>query len=116
MGKGSVGGGGTGRVGAVGLHGAPAEHEQVGTPVTSSRGRGAVSSRAQSPEVQRPVQYTLRLSYDESDDLDTVARSMRKKLGRTVASAEVLRGLVAEVRNDPELLDRLTKRLDAMSS
>lgn len=110
MGKGTVGGR-AGRVGTVGLTGAPPEHERVGAETeTSSQAHEPVSSRAQT-EGSRPVQYTLRLSYDESDELDTLSRQLRKDAGRSVASAEVLRGLVAEAANDPDLFRRLSTRI-----
>lgn len=110
MGKGTVGKGG--RVGTIGLHGAPPEHERVGTEneLTSSQAHEPVSSDPP-PEVTRPVQYTLRLSYDESDELDTLARQLRKDAGRSVASAEVLRGLISEAAADDDLLHRLRARL-----
>ena len=109
MGKGSVGKGiSAGRIGEVGLTGAPPEHERLGQPdPASSRGHEPASSP---PE--RPVQYTLRLSYDESDDLDALARALRKRRGRATASSAVLRGLVALAEADPELQQRLAAEIE----
>lgn len=124
MGKGTLGGGksaagsetaATGRIGEVGLSGAPPEAERIRADqqldeATSSQAHEPVSSRAQQQE-ERPVQYTLRMSYDESDNLDTVARALRKRRGRSTASSDVLRGLVALAKEDPELQQRLAREL-----
>lgn len=59
------------------------------------------------------MQYTLRMSYDESDQLDTVARALRKRRGRSTASSDVLRGLVALAKEDPELQQRLARELES---
>jgi hypothetical protein len=78
-------------------------------PAASGHRRGATSSRAHeltsSPPVQpaRPVQYTLRLSYAESDRLNSVARGIRQTLGRHVDQSELLRALVELAAVDPDL-------------
>lgn len=125
MGKGTLGSGNaagsssesaaTGRISEVGLTGAPPEAERIRADqqpneAVSSQARESASSRAQ-PQEERPVQYTLRMSYDESDNLDTVARALRKRRGRSTASSDVLRGLVALAKEDPELQQRLAREL-----
>lgn len=114
MGKGSVGKKSTtsGRIGAIGLSGAPPEHERVGQPESvSSQAPETASSQRRTQE--RPVQYTIRLSYDESDDLDSLARALRKRRGRSTASSDVLRGLVALAKDDPELQRRLAAEIES---
>lgn len=104
---------GKGKLGSVGLTGAPTEHARVSPQAhdpVASQAHEPVSSRAQQQE-DRPVQYTLRLSYDESDDLDAVARALRKRRGRSTANSDVLRGLVALAKQDPELQQRLAGEL-----
>lgn len=123
MGKGTLGknassAASTGRIADVGLSGAPPEAERVGgelqpTETTTPRAHEPVSSQAQQQQEERPVQYTLRLSYDESDDLDGVARALRKRRGRSTANSDVLRGLVALAKEDPELQQRLARELES---
>lgn len=55
----------------------------------------------------RPVQYTLRMSYEESDALDALTHALRKRRGRSTANSDVLRGLVVLATNDPGLQQRL---------
>lgn len=60
---------------------------------------------------QRPVEYTLRLSRDESAAQDALKHTVRERVGRSVSSAEVLRALIAEAADDEQLLQRVTARL-----
>lgn len=121
MGKGTLGkttSAATGRIADVGLSGAPPEAERVGSgqhdEPTTPRAHEPVSSQAQhQQQEERPVQYTLRLSYDESDDLDGVARALRKRRGRSTANSDVLRGLVALAKDDPDLQQRLATELES---
>lgn len=111
-------------VGRVGLRGAPAAAEQVGFPAAaqvsdeaSPRGPEATASRAPEPAppraqpVERPVQYTLRMSWDESERLDAASRAQRRELSRHVDRSEVLRALIGLVDEDPAVRAALTARL-----
>jgi hypothetical protein len=91
-----------GGVGRSGLGGAPRTAEPVASPTGSTRPSSGVS---------RPVQYTVRLSYDESDQLADVARRLRRTLGRLVDQSEVLRVLVALAATDDEVRACLVERL-----
>jgi hypothetical protein len=98
-----------GGVGRAGLGGAPRQAEPVASPTgtrSSSRAHGLASS-----VVSRPVQYTLRLSLDESDQLNDVARRLRRTLGRLVDQSEVLRVLVALAATDDQVRACLVERL-----
>ncbi len=95
-------------IGRTGLHGAPAEWSQLASP-TGSRAREPVSSPA------RPVQYTLRLSYDESDSLGNLVRTLRRTLGRPVDQSTVLRALIELAGQDQNLADSLTRHLTESS-
>lgn len=91
-----------GGVGRAGLGGAPRTAEPVASPTGNIRSSSAVS---------RPVQYTMRLSYDESDQLADVARRLRRTLGRPVDQSEVLRALVALAATDDQVRACLVERL-----
>lgn len=82
---------------------------QVDSDVTTSR----ASDVEQSGRVERPVAYTLRLTHDESDQLNGLARSLRRVAGRQVDQSEVLRALIdlADADGNPvsqALRERLT--------
>jgi hypothetical protein len=52
------------------------------------------------------------MSYEESDDLDALARALRKRRGRRTANSDALRGLVALATNAPDLQERLAVELE----
>lgn len=62
---------------------------------------------------ERPVQYTLRLSYNESDDLEDLARALRTRRGRSTANSDVLRRLVALAKDNPDLQQCLAVELES---
>ena len=105
MGKGTIGGKGGGRVGDVGLGGAPTQHEQVHREHVSSRAHDTTPP-------DRPVQYTLRLSEEEAERLDASTRRLRRAVGRrSVSASEVLRALVERLDQDEELTAWVTAQL-----
>jgi hypothetical protein len=57
------------------------------------------------------VQYTLRLSYDESDQVAGLARGLRRDLGRVVDQSEVLRALADLATTEPIVRLALVHRL-----
>lgn len=71
-----------------------------------------MSSRAHEPA--RPVQYTLRLSYDEAEkwwDAGISPLDQRRDLGRVVDQSSVLRALLDLAAADPDTRTALTDRL-----